>query len=254
MTNPNRVLVSEDTELWQGIIARLFAGTPFELHQARDLETTISELERRFFNVVIVDLGLDPVDEDRLDGVETMRKIRAFDEGTQAIVLTGKGTVDLAVAALRDFRVYHFLQKEKLEPAQFVRMLEEASMQAYRLVRGPGRLYPLDASIEPVDWHRFSSLLQVRENDLKNVFSALVRNCMPARFRGKRLRPELTAAGNAVTAQLWSRWFGTAVRILAGKHGDGTLSSAGDEVYSHHLDTAAGFALPVEESFETYLE
>lgn len=253
MENPNRVLVSEDTDLWQGILARFLAGAVFELHQARDLAGTIAELQRYYFNAVIVDLALDPIDEYRLDGIETMRTIRTLNEGTQAIVLTGKGTVELAVAALRDFQVFHFLQKEKIDrPEDLLPVVEEACTRAYRLVRGPGALPPLETFLEPMDWHRLSSKIQVRQNDLKDVFSGLVRSCMPIRFRGKRLKPDFEAE-HLFTAELWSKWFGKAVRIMVGKRGDSAVSPTGKELHSYHLDTAAGLVVPVDAPFEGFL-
>lgn len=219
MYNPQRVLVSEDTDLWQGIFARLLTGRDLVVHQARDLPSTLAELDRCFFNAVVVDLALDPTDESRLDGIETMRKIRALNEGTQAIVLTGKGTVSLAVAALRDFQVFHFLEKEKFQEKTFVDLLNQAAIKAYRLAVGPGQMPPPETLVRSAAWHRFSSTLGVAQDDVQGMAHALIRQCMPLRFRGKEISLELAPELHAVTADFWSKWFGQGVRIVIGRRG-----------------------------------
>ena len=253
MRDPSRVLISEDTDLWQGIFARLLAGKPFEVHQAKDLPTTLSELDRYFFNVVIVDLALDPSDESRLDGIDTMRRISRLAEGTQAIVLTGRGSVELAVSALRDFQVYHFLEKERFKEGNFIEALGEASTKAYRLAVGPGHSQPPEALVGPVNWHQFSSVLHVGQEDLELSIHALVRASLPIRFRGKTLNLVFAPNRDALCVEFWSKWFGCAVRLMVGKEGGFPLPPESRILEGHKRRGLASVIAAVETPFDCFV-
>jgi ActR/RegA family two-component response regulator len=253
MNNPKRILVSEDTTLWQGIFAKLLAAEGYEVMQALDLKATLDALDKFFFNVVIVDLALDPKDESRLDGLDTMKTIARVDEGTQAIVLTGKGTVKLAVDSLRDFHVYHFLEKEKFDERAFLKILEDANAQAYRRAQGPGHFPPAEMFLGKVEWPRFASVLGVSRNDLESMFCALVRGAMPIKFKGDNLNPSIDPVTAGLTTNFWSKWLGKGVCVTIGKRDHFTIPDGQEVIEKSELGKMCGFLTSSGKSYETYV-
>ncbi len=222
MNNPNRILVSEDTDLWQSIFAGMLASKGYQVMQARDLPSTLAALDQYFFNVVIVDLSLDPKDESRLDGIETMKAIVKKKEGTQAIVLTGKGTVRLAVDILKEFHVYHFLEKERFDEETFLPILAAATHQSYNRILSPGFFPRPETLVTDVDWNRFASILQISRDDLQTGFYSMLRACLPIHPSDGSVELVLDRERLEIHAEMWSKWLGAQVRISAGpKSGPG---------------------------------
>lgn len=252
MSNPKRILVSEDTKLWQGIFAKLLGSAGYEVVPALDLKSTLEALEKFFFNVVIVDLALDPRDESRLDGIETMKNIVRLDAGTQAVVLTGKGTVQLAVSSLRDFQVYHFLEKEKFEEKAFLGIIEEASIQAHRSAIAPGHYPPPEGFLGKVEWHKHASQLGLSRNDLESMFCALIREVMPIRFRGPYLVPAIDSNTNCLSVDLWSKWLGRGIRVTVGRHGHLVIPEGLEVIAKHELGKMCGLLVPSGTEYLSY--
>ena len=249
MHNPNRILVSEDTAAWQGIFKAVVPGD-YKLVPATTLQETLQKLDKFFFNAAIVDLALDPTNESRLDGVETMKRIARDGEGTQAIVLTGKGSVDLAVQSLRDYRVFHFLEKEKFDEKAFLEILAEASIQGYRFAQGPGHMSAVEPLFDSVDRQRCASILGVSRADLETMVNALVREAMPIRFKTARLALRLDPAEHSLTCDFWSKWFGEGLRVSAGRKG--TIKEPARILESRQLEKLVGFLSPSEQDFDAY--
>ena len=61
-----------------------------------DGETAVAALERNTYDCIIVDLDMPG-----LTGIEVMGRCKAMNPDTEAVILTGKSTVESAVAALR---------------------------------------------------------------------------------------------------------------------------------------------------------
>jgi DNA-binding response OmpR family regulator len=96
-----RVLVVEDDATTRMSIVAVLEGSGYNVEEAADGETAITRLQgalhnRNPYDVVITDIRMGTV-----DGVEVLYAARDQDRPPEVIILTGFGTMDTAIAALR---------------------------------------------------------------------------------------------------------------------------------------------------------
>ena len=108
-----RVLVVDDEPGAVEILVDLLQREKLDVVAARDGEEALGALKEQAFDLVLTDLNMP-----RLDGVELLRRIQKMDAGIVSIVLTGCGTVDNAVAAMKA-GAYDYVTK----PFQFDELL-----------------------------------------------------------------------------------------------------------------------------------
>jgi DNA-binding NtrC family response regulator len=70
-----------------------------------DVQQALQEIQSKTFDVAVVDLVLDDT-----DGVDAMRRIKAISPLTECIVLSGHGTLRMAVEAMKQ-GAFEFLEK-----------------------------------------------------------------------------------------------------------------------------------------------
>jgi len=99
------LLVVDDDEVFRSTLARMFARRGFQVHEAADGESALAAALRRMFDVAILDLKMPG-----LSGVELLEKFRDAHSECEIIVLTGQGTIELAVQAMK-LGAYDFLSK-----------------------------------------------------------------------------------------------------------------------------------------------
>ncbi len=96
MTERLRVLVADDD---RGVRGALAAMLPAERHDV--VQVADGEEAWRHFQAHGADLVLSDLQMPRMDGLELLRRVRAHDDTAAFVVLTGAGTVQNAVEALR---------------------------------------------------------------------------------------------------------------------------------------------------------
>jgi DNA-binding NtrC family response regulator len=100
----NLLLVDDDDPFREALAGEL-RHSGFLLTEARDGESALVEIEKRDFDVAIVDLNLP-----HISGEELIRELREGAPSMELIVLTGHATVTNAVRSLKD-GVHDFLTK-----------------------------------------------------------------------------------------------------------------------------------------------
>jgi response regulator RpfG family c-di-GMP phosphodiesterase len=91
-----RVLIVDDDPGVRGVLTRILCGEGYELRTAGSAEEALSGLETEWVDLVLSDLQMPGI-----GGLELLRRVKARDDATGFIILTGAGTTEDAVAALR---------------------------------------------------------------------------------------------------------------------------------------------------------
>lgn len=127
MATRRNLLIVEDEEEWQDVYSRYAAKLGiFTIHLAEDLATAESLIDVMPFAVAFIDIGLNPNDDQNVDGLLVMEKIRSVDEATSIVVVTGRPGRDetpTARAALKRFHALDNVAKAGTTPGEIHRLL-----------------------------------------------------------------------------------------------------------------------------------
>ena len=121
--DPKRVvLVVDDDQALCVLFQRMLTREGFVVLVAQTVAEAlaIAERERGMIDVALVDLHLE-----NENGLDLLKKLRAVDESTIGIVITGQATLENAVASLQQ-GAYDFVQKP-VAPSQLSAVLERAA-------------------------------------------------------------------------------------------------------------------------------
>lgn len=137
MSAPVRILVVDDQAGWREICEETFASKGYAVDTAPDLKTAVDLLNRLFFHVAIVDISLQDGDSTNKDGLQVLHKIWSLDEGTVAIVLSGRATPDM-MANFLDYGIFDFVSKHDLNPGDLSKQYKSAGFIKATLTKGAG--------------------------------------------------------------------------------------------------------------------
>ena len=126
----SRILVIDDDAGIQGAFKALLRGGGYEFFSATTGETGLEILERENPDLVLVDVWLPG-----MNGLETFKNIRRLRPKTPIIVMTGSGTMNLAIEASKigafDYRLKPF------DPGRMLELVEKA-LDSVRLTESAG--------------------------------------------------------------------------------------------------------------------
>lgn len=103
--SPIRVLIAEDEPNLGMILEQFMAARGFAVTIVRDGRAALETLRAESFDVALLDVVMPEV-----DGLEVLRQIREEPMPPEVIVITGNGTIETAIAALK-LGAYDFLSK-----------------------------------------------------------------------------------------------------------------------------------------------
>lgn len=121
MSEKRVVLVLEDLPNWQDTVRLLLQAERgkdgeaiYEVIAANSLDSAMTLLHSRVFDVAIVDICLVEGDETNIEGMIFLDELEKYyaDDYTHAIVLSGRGTITLAVDAIKRPYVVDYIQKD----------------------------------------------------------------------------------------------------------------------------------------------
>ena len=104
---PNKIdllIVDDDTD-FRGTLVRRFMRRGFQVQEAATGEEALGLSERRQYNVAIVDMMMPG-----MSGIELLSKLRVGQSDIEVIILTGQGSIDTAVQAMK-LGAYDYLTK-----------------------------------------------------------------------------------------------------------------------------------------------
>ena len=101
MTSPARLLIADDQPDVLAALRLLAKGAGHQTDTVDSPEAVLAALERRDYDVVLIDLNYARDTTSGLEGLDLLRRIHAADESLPVVVMTAWGSVSLAVEAMR---------------------------------------------------------------------------------------------------------------------------------------------------------
>src|SRR5690606_15399933 len=89
------LIVDDDGEFRDSVVRR-FVRRGYQVQEAANAEQALARCERRQFNVALLDLIMPG-----LNGLELLQKLRAVQPECEVVLLTGQGTTETAVEAMK---------------------------------------------------------------------------------------------------------------------------------------------------------
>src|SRR5947209_9684184 len=114
-----RILIVDDEESSRELFAELLQRWGYEVDQTADGHGALKLAAETHPDVIISDLVMP-----KLDGLALVRALREEQPDTPVVIITGKGTIDAAVEAVRE-GVFDFVEKP-LDPARLKVILQRA--------------------------------------------------------------------------------------------------------------------------------
>ncbi|MCE5335880.1 MAG: response regulator [Desulfobacteraceae bacterium] len=100
-----KVLVADDDEVFQEILAETVEGAGAQVELVSDGVAALEQLAAGEFDILISDLNMP-----RMDGLTLLRQVRALYPSILSILVTGFGSLESAIEALR-LGAYDYIQK-----------------------------------------------------------------------------------------------------------------------------------------------
>ncbi|MBI2883007.1 MAG: response regulator [Candidatus Methylomirabilis oxyfera] len=120
MTGAGILLVDDEPEI-RRLLSRHLQRLGYTVREAEDGEAATALVKVEIPAVVITDMAMP-----RMNGLELLEKLRSMDPGLPVIVLTGHGSLDNVIAAMRRGAAFDYL----LKPLQDLTVLEAAVARA----------------------------------------------------------------------------------------------------------------------------
>ena len=102
---PAHILVIDDDKAMRDACFQILSRQGYRVEMAASAKQGLSLLERLSFDTILLDLVMPD-----MDGLETLKKIRALDPDVEVIIITGYGTIQAAVESIKA-GAFHFLSK-----------------------------------------------------------------------------------------------------------------------------------------------
>ncbi len=226
MRSGENVLIVEDEEEWSGGYERAvdaLAGN-HTVKIAKDLASARQLVEATKFAVAFIDVGLDINDDRNVDGLGVMEMIRATDDGTSIIVVTGRSGQDvlrITRDAIKKYGAYDTVGKSSVAPAEIRRLLE-GGLAEYRKSAAAGRSGAHEAlrgDAEAMNWdHRLMQATDFRgtAGDFYDFLDRLLGSFLPVAPRNAGEPLIIEPGTGLVYGEYWSRAIAAAIAVCFG--------------------------------------
>ncbi|MEX0289793.1 MAG: response regulator [Flavobacteriaceae bacterium] len=217
-----KILVSDDEKSWRELIlARILRSAGYTVKTESNIEDTLARLEKEYFHLVFADICFSQDDHTNTDGVQTVKAIASRKEGTKTIVLTGYGTVDLAVKTLKEYKVFDFLEKgEGIDQSVILEIVSGAVKEARNILNSSFlTVRPLDL-FSPLTLHDITAKIELKEQSFIWLMKHLLREVYPINIDDDIAEIQGDHRHYVFTRSLWSRMLGRKVRFYIGQIDD----------------------------------
>jgi hypothetical protein len=180
-----------------------------------------------------------------------MKTVHSLGEGTKSIVLTGKGTVELAVESLKDYNVFHFIEKERFNKERFLAIVADAATHAsydQAALRLAGDLL---SWFQDVELRKASSMLRTSLDDLKGIIRSLIADIAPVIARERAVIVKEGSNG-MVSFDCWSKAYGSAVALRVADVSAVAEGELEEAICQRSLGNSIGFVRPIPAPYESF--
>ena len=101
----SRILLVDDEIVFTTNMTKLLTSRGYVVTPVNSGDSAIRELEKNDFDVVVLDLKMPG-----MDGISTLKEIKKLDPLTETLILTGHGSIDTAMEAIK-LGAYDYLPK-----------------------------------------------------------------------------------------------------------------------------------------------
>jgi len=101
----SKILVVDDEPSHLKMLETVLTAEGFEVQKANDGQTAIQAVEKRFYDLILMDVRMS-----RMDGIEALKRIKEISPGIPVIIMTAYASVNTAVDALKS-GAYDYLTK-----------------------------------------------------------------------------------------------------------------------------------------------
>jgi ActR/RegA family two-component response regulator len=256
MGSDENVLIVEDEDEWHGIYERAVSSQIPEKAPkvAKDLKTAKRLIDEEKFAVAFVDIGLDVSDDENVDGLRVMEKIRAAGDETSIVVVTGRSGQDVLPItrdAIMKYGAYDTVGKSTVRPSEIRRLLA-GGLEAYRSAAASGRMDAREAlrgTADPMSWDYQAKAAADFQGDMGSFYrflSQLYGEYLPLVPRPGAGHAYIDTENQMVHGNYWSRAVAAGVLICFGA--EEKFDQRLEAVFkSAHIPEAEGKRTPAEE-------
>ncbi|MCB0208827.1 MAG: response regulator [Anaerolineae bacterium] len=130
MSSKKRILVVENLE---GLRTQYTIGlemADFEVDSVSNLQEALDIIDAKTFHVALVDLMLNDPHDTVMQGLDILEKLRAVNEGTQAIVISGQKEPGTAVDTITEYQAADYIPKAQILNEGMGFLIKEVSQLA----------------------------------------------------------------------------------------------------------------------------
>ena len=136
------ILIIDDDLRMRELLVEIFSEQGYLVTAVADGEAAVLAIKDNSFALIITDLQMP-----KLDGIAILKQVKALDTEVPVIVITGHGSIDSAIAAMKQ-GAYDYLEKP-FDPEQLL-LVAGRALKYYRLSRENRKL---DAALKELRGH-----------------------------------------------------------------------------------------------------
>ncbi|MEK7852642.1 MAG: response regulator [Planctomycetota bacterium] len=96
MAKKSNILFADDEATFRTIMSNELTRMGYKVTCCPNGAEALRNIQERDYDVVLLDMNMP-----EMDGIETLKKIKEIETTTEVIILTGKGTIENAVQAIK---------------------------------------------------------------------------------------------------------------------------------------------------------
>jgi ActR/RegA family two-component response regulator len=225
MAGSENLLIIDDDREWCEAYVRAASSQNFRaIKVANDFATAKSFIDDMQFAVAFVDVGLDARDEDNVDGLRVMDKIRRTGDQTSIVVVTGRTSTDVLPItrdAIMKYNAHEVIRKSDIEPRDIRRLLQTGLLDfQQRMSAAPLTAHDvLRGSLPRWSWDDTMLRVTGARGGVRGFYALiddLVAGFLPVVARSPDEPISVVEAKGVAHGSYWSRSTGQAIAICYG--------------------------------------